>query len=76
MKMKLVNEWKVNYAFRKNGVYKEAFIMVSAGFIYGALEEADKKLVAMCIDEGWDVYNIWNVGIMGDADEEVLNGNV
>lgn len=76
-----MKKWRVDYAFRKDGTYTEAEMFVIATSIYSVISEANAVLNKKAWDEKWDTvdrgpyrirYEIWNVGLMADADEEVI----
>jgi len=76
-----MKEWRVDYAYRKDGKYTEDSLKIIAGSVDGAIYEANSILVTKAWAENWDErsfnslrerYAIWNVGVIMDADEEVI----
>ena len=76
-----MKKWRVDYAYRINGEYREDEIYVIAKDMDGVLAEANSVLAVKAFQGLWDVikdretdchaYMIWNIGIMMDADDEV-----
>lgn len=76
-----MKNWKVEYAYRKNGEYFEDSIFVRAPYLDSAYREASVALSGMSWAKNWDeVHNgrfcdrflIWNIGLVAEADEEVF----
>lgn len=73
--------WKVEYAFRKDGKYVEDTMYVFEMYVSGAISKANAFLNKKASDDHWDSksnghyhdrFVIWDVGIIGDAEEEVI----
>ena len=76
-----MKKWRIDYAYRKNGEYKEGELFVIGMYIDAAISEANSVLNGMAWKDDWDVkdnghyhdrFMIWNIGIMMDADDEVI----
>ena len=76
-----MKNWKVDYAYRKDGKYHDDSMIVVAMSAEGAIREATSVLNGRAWNEAWTAkmtpdsyrsYMIWNVGIIADADEEVF----
>ena len=61
-----VKTWKVTYNYIQGGAEAEEDYFIRATNIQYALEGAMDKLIADAEEQGWDVWKIWNIGIMED----------
>ena len=73
-----MKKWRIDYAYRVGGEYKEDSAFVIAMGIKSALSDANMGLSARAYKDNWDVnssgdrYMIWNIGIVAEADDEVF----
>lgn len=72
-----MKNWKVDYAYRKDGKYFEGTMTVTAVSITAAIGSVEVALFTKAYEGDWDWkegrrFVIWNAGIVADADEEVF----
>ena len=67
-----MKEWVVDYAVRRgDGSYFEDRTHVSVDSLIEAAQIVEAVLKTMMSENGWENAVVWNVGVVGEVEEEV-----
>lgn len=67
-----MKKYRVDFAWREgNGHYYEGFVFETALSLKHAFNLASSDLGDKRKNLGWQCFEIYNIGLMGDPDEEV-----